>query len=43
MLAVSRRGTLAYVSESLGHLPTELVWLDRAGIATPAATSAGAT
>jgi serine/threonine-protein kinase len=38
MLAVSRRGTLAYVSESLGHLPTELVWLDRAGIATPAAT-----
>jgi hypothetical protein len=31
MLAVSRRGTLAFVSESLGHVPTELVWIDRAG------------
>jgi len=36
MLAVSRRGTLAYVSESLGHVPTELVWIDRQGNATTA-------
>ena len=38
MLAVSRRGTLAYVSESLGHVPTELVWIDRRGVAAPAAS-----
>jgi serine/threonine-protein kinase len=35
--AVSSRGMLAYVSESLGNPLRELVWLDRAGRATPAA------
>ncbi|HVS62393.1 MAG TPA: protein kinase [Thermoanaerobaculia bacterium] len=37
MVAVSSLGTLAYVSESLGHAPKELVWIDRAGGVTPAA------
>ena len=36
MLAVSRRGTLAYVAESLAHPARELVWLDRAGRPSPA-------
>jgi eukaryotic-like serine/threonine-protein kinase len=36
MFAVSRRGTLAYVTESLGNPLRELVWLDRAGRPTPA-------
>ena len=36
MFAVSSRGTLAYVSESLGNPLRELVWLDRTGRATPA-------
>ena len=36
MFAVSSRGTLAYVTESLGNPPRELVWLDRTGRATPA-------
>jgi serine/threonine-protein kinase len=35
--AVSSRGMLAYVSESLGNPLRELVWLDRAGHPTPAA------
>ena len=34
--AVSSRGMLAYVTESLGNPLRELVWLDRAGRATPA-------
>ncbi len=38
MFAVSRQGTLAYVTESLGHPPRELVWADRAGHAQPAAS-----
>jgi serine/threonine-protein kinase len=37
-LAVSSRGTLAYVSESLGNPPSALVWLDRTGRDAPAAT-----
>ena len=36
MAAVSSRGTLAYVTESLGNPPRELVWLDRTGRAVPA-------
>ncbi|MBK6406122.1 MAG: protein kinase [Holophagales bacterium] len=36
MAAVSSRGMLVYVSESLGNPLRELVWLDRAGRATPA-------
>ena len=36
MAAVSSRGVLAYVSESLGNPLRELVWLDRSGRATPA-------
>ncbi|HYN40849.1 MAG TPA: protein kinase, partial [Thermoanaerobaculia bacterium] len=36
MAAISSRGTLAYVSESLGNPLRELVWLDRSGRATPA-------
>ena len=36
MFAVSSRGTLAYVTESLGNPPRELVWLDRTGRAIPA-------
>jgi serine/threonine-protein kinase len=36
MFAVSSRGMLAYVTESLGNPLKELVWLDRAGRATPA-------
>ncbi len=36
MAAVSSRGILAYVSESLGNPLREVVWLDRAGQATPA-------
>jgi serine/threonine-protein kinase len=36
MLAVSGEGTLAYATESLAHPPSELVWLDRSGRATPA-------
>jgi len=36
MAAVSSRGTLASVSESLGNPLREVVWLDRAGQATPA-------
>ncbi len=36
MFAVSRRGMLAYVTESLGNPLRELVWLDRAGRASPA-------
>ena len=36
MAAVSTRGTLAYVTESLGNPPRELVWLDRSGRAVPA-------
>ena len=35
-LGVSSRGTLAYVSESLGSPARELVWLDRGGHATAA-------
>jgi len=35
-VAVSSRGTLAYITESLGNPPRELVWLDREGRATPA-------
>jgi Tol biopolymer transport system component len=38
LVAVSSRGTLAYVTESLGHPVCELVWLDRTGRATPAAS-----
>jgi serine/threonine-protein kinase len=34
--AVSSRGMLAYVTESLGNPLRELMWLDRAGHATPA-------
>jgi Tol biopolymer transport system component len=34
--AVSSRGMLAYVTESLGNPLRELVWLDRSGRATPA-------
>ncbi|MBK9376616.1 MAG: protein kinase [Holophagales bacterium] len=37
MFAVSSRGMLAYVTESLGNPLRELVWLDRTGRATPAA------
>ncbi len=37
LVAVSSRGSLAYVTESLGHPLCELVWLDRTGRATPAA------
>jgi len=36
MAAVSSRGVLAYVAESLGNPLRELVWLDRSGRATPA-------
>ena len=36
MLSVSSRGTLAYVTASLGDPPRELIWMDRAGIASPA-------
>jgi len=36
VIAVSSRGTLAYLTESLGNPPCELVWLDRSGRATPA-------
>jgi eukaryotic-like serine/threonine-protein kinase len=36
MIDVSSRGTLAYVTESLGNPPRELVWLDRSGNSTPA-------
>jgi serine/threonine-protein kinase len=36
MFAVSSRGMLAYVTESLGNPVRELVWLDRTGRATPA-------
>ncbi len=36
MAAVSSRGTLAFVSESLGNPLREVVWLDRTGQATPA-------
>ncbi len=36
MFAVSSRGTLAYVTESLGNPVRELVWLDRTGRATRA-------
>jgi serine/threonine-protein kinase len=36
MAAVSSRGTLTSVSESLGNPLREVVWLDRAGQATPA-------
>ena len=35
-VAVSSRGTLAYVTESLGNPPLELVWIDRGGRATSA-------
>jgi len=35
-LAVSSRGTLAYVTDSLGSPPRELAWLDRSGRAVPA-------
>jgi serine/threonine-protein kinase len=35
-LAVSSRGTLAYVTDSLGNPPRELAWLDRSGRAAPA-------
>jgi hypothetical protein len=34
MFAVSSRGTLAYVTESLGNPLRELIWLDRTGHAT---------
>ena len=37
MVAASSRGTLAYVTESLGNPPRELVWLDRTGRSVPAA------
>jgi len=36
MFAVSTRGTLAYVTQSLGDPVKELVWIDRAGRVTPA-------
>ncbi len=36
MAAVSSRGMLAYVAESLGNPLRELVWLDRTGRASPA-------
>jgi Tol biopolymer transport system component len=36
MFAVSSRGMLAYVTESLGNPLRELIWLDRKGHATPA-------
>jgi serine/threonine-protein kinase len=36
MAAVSSRGMLAYVTESLGNPLRELVWIDRTGRATPA-------
>ncbi|HUO84933.1 MAG TPA: protein kinase, partial [Thermoanaerobaculia bacterium] len=36
MLAVSPKGTLAYVSSTLGNPLTELVWIDRTGKTTPA-------
>jgi len=36
MFAVSSRGMLAYVTESLGNPLRELIWLDRTGHATPA-------
>ncbi|HZI63321.1 MAG TPA: hypothetical protein VFE44_01005, partial [Thermoanaerobaculia bacterium] len=37
LVGVSSRGTLAYVTESLGDPLCELVWLDRSGRAIPAA------
>ncbi len=36
MFAISNRGTLAYVTESIGRAPNELVWIDRTGRSTPA-------
>jgi serine/threonine-protein kinase len=36
--AVSSRGALAYVTESLGNPQSQLVWLDREGKAAPATT-----
>jgi serine/threonine-protein kinase len=36
MFAVSPGGALAYVAQSVGSPPCELVWMDRAGRATPA-------
>jgi hypothetical protein len=36
--AVSSRGTLAYLSESLAQPPCELLWIDRQGDAKPATT-----
>jgi len=38
MFAVSSRGTLAYVTESLGNPLRELVWIDRTGHSSPATT-----
>ena len=38
MVAVSSRGTLAYVSESQGNPMRELVWFDRTGREQPAAS-----
>ncbi len=35
-VAVSKSGTLAYITESLGNPLSQLVWLDRAGHETPA-------
>jgi serine/threonine-protein kinase len=35
-VGVSSRGTLAYVTESLGNPVSDLVWLDRSGRPTPA-------
>jgi serine/threonine-protein kinase len=36
MADVSIHGTLAYVPESVGHPPNEIVWLDRSGTPAPA-------
>jgi len=36
--AISSRGTLAYVTESLGNPPRDLVWIDRSGNSAPAVT-----
>jgi eukaryotic-like serine/threonine-protein kinase len=39
--AVSSRGDLAFVSESGGNPPREIVWIDRQGVARPALPDAG--
>ena len=41
LAAVSRQGTLAYVSESLGNPLRELVWFDRTGREQPAISQPG--